>query len=122
MTRMQTQFFAHWVHNPTVAGIDIALVGHRGQGVQPAHLALLTGKYRDEIQLYVNTLGPKNWLDKHACRDWADELRADPHGWKVIKFGFEKLLGRGLRAESLSTRLHLDHAHALGFSDDSAGL
>ena len=96
MTRMQTQFFAHWVHNPTVAGIDIALWDIAGKAFNRPISRLLTGKYRDEIQLYVNTLGPEDWLDKHACQAWADEVRADPHGWRVIKFGFEKMLGHGL--------------------------
>ena len=97
MTRMQTQFFAHWVHNPTVAGIDIALWDIAGKVTGRPISSLLTGKYRDEIQLYVNTAGPDNWLDKHSCQAWADEMRADPHGFKVLKFGFERMLGRGLR-------------------------
>jgi L-alanine-DL-glutamate epimerase-like enolase superfamily enzyme len=99
MTRLQTQFFAHWVHNPTVAGIDIALWDIAGKVMNRSVSQLLTGRYRDTAQLYVNTAGPVDWLDKAACRDWADEIKADPHGWKVIKFGFERMMGHGLPAD-----------------------
>lgn len=96
MTRMQSQFFAHWVHNPTVAGIDIALWDIAGKVYNRPISTLLTGRFRDTVQLYVNTAGPEDWLDRHSCKDWAYEIKADPRGWRVIKFGFERLLGRGL--------------------------
>jgi L-alanine-DL-glutamate epimerase-like enolase superfamily enzyme len=99
MTRMQTQFFAHWVHNPTVAGIDIALWDIAGKVMNRSVSHLLTGRFRETVQLYVNTLGPADWLDKASCRDWADEIKADPNGWKVVKFGFERMIGRGLLAD-----------------------
>ena len=99
MTRMQTQFFAHWVHNPTVAGIDIALWDIAGKVTGRSVSTLLTGRFRDTVQLYVNTGGPEDWMDKASCRAWADEVKADPHGWKVVKFGFERMLGHGLPAD-----------------------
>lgn len=99
MTRLQTQFQAHWVNNPTVAGIDIALWDIAGKHFGLPVSKLLSGRFRERVQLYVNTLGPEDWLDKASCRDWADEIKADRHGWRVIKFGFERLLGRGLPAD-----------------------
>jgi L-alanine-DL-glutamate epimerase-like enolase superfamily enzyme len=99
MTRLQTQFHAHWVNNPTVAGIDIALWDIAGKFFDRPISKLLSGRFRERVQLYVNTLGPQDWLDKASCRDWADEVRADPHGWRVVKFGFERMLGRGLPAD-----------------------
>jgi len=99
MTRLQTQFHAHWVNNPTVAGIDIALWDIAGKHFELPVSKLLSGRFRERVQLYVNTLGPEDWLDKSSCRDWADEVRADPHGWRVVKFGFERMLGRGLPAD-----------------------
>jgi L-alanine-DL-glutamate epimerase-like enolase superfamily enzyme len=98
MTRMQAQWHAHWVQNPTISGIDIALWDIAGKVLKRPISALLTGRFRDEIQLYVNTLGPTDWFDRTACRDWADEISADPHGFKVVKLGFEGLLGKGLPA------------------------
>ena len=99
MTRMRSQWHAHWTQNPTISGIDMALWDIAGKVFDRPVSALLTGRFREEIPLYVNTAGPKDWSDPAACRDWADEIRADPHGFKTVKFGFEGLLGRGLPAD-----------------------
>jgi L-alanine-DL-glutamate epimerase-like enolase superfamily enzyme len=99
MIRMRAQWHAHWTQNPTVSGIDMALWDIAGKVFNISTSKLLTGRFRDEIQLYVNTGGPKNWFDPVACRDWAQEVKADPHGFKTIKFGFEALLGKGLPAD-----------------------
>lgn len=98
MIRMRAQWHAHWTQNPTVSGIDMALWDIAGKVFNCSVSKLLTGRFRDEIQLYVNTGGPKNWFDPIACRDWAQEVKANPHGFKTIKFGFEALLGKGLPA------------------------
>jgi len=96
MIRMRAQWHAHWTQNPTISGIDMALWDIAGKVFNRPVSSLLTGRFRDEIQLYVNTGGPVDWFDPSACRDWAQEMKAEPHGFKVIKFGFEALLGRGL--------------------------
>ena len=96
MIRMRAQWHAHWTQNPTVSGIDMALWDLAGKIFNRPVSSLLTGRFRDEIQLYVNTLGPKDWFDPTACRDWAQEMHESPYGFKAIKFGFEALLGRGL--------------------------
>jgi L-alanine-DL-glutamate epimerase-like enolase superfamily enzyme len=98
MIRMRAQWHAHWTQNPTISGIDMALWDIAGKIFNRPVSSLLTGRFRDEIQLYVNTLGPEDWLDPVSCRDWAQEIKADPHGFRTIKFGFERLLGRGLPA------------------------
>jgi len=96
MIRMRAQWHAHWVQNPTISGIDMALWDIAGKVFNRPVSTLLTGKFRDEIQLYVNTGGPEDWFDPTSCRDWAQEVKSDPNGFKTIKFGFESLLGRGL--------------------------
>lgn len=96
MTRMRAQWHAHWVQNPTISGIDIALWDIAGKVFNRPISKLLTGRFRDEIELYVNTLGPVDWFDKAACRDWAQEMHADPNGFKTLKFGFEAMIGRQL--------------------------
>jgi len=96
MTRMRAQWHAHWVQNPTISGIDIALWDIAGKIFNRPISRLLTGRFRDEIELYVNTLGPVDWFDKAACSDWAAEIKADPYGWRTVKFGFEGLFGRQL--------------------------
>jgi L-alanine-DL-glutamate epimerase-like enolase superfamily enzyme len=89
MTRMRSQWQAHWVQNPTISGIDMALWDIAGKVFNRSVSKLLTGRFREEIQLYVNTGGPADWSDPSACRDWAQEMKADPHGFRTFKFGFE---------------------------------
>lgn len=96
MTRMRAQWHAHWVQNPTISGIDIALWDIAGKVFHRPISKLLTGRFRDEIELYVNTHGPVDWFDPGACRAWADEVKADPYGFQTVKFGFEAMLGRQL--------------------------
>ncbi len=99
MIRMRAQWHAHWTQNPTISGIDMALWDIAGKVFNRPVSSLLTGRFREEIPLYVNTGGPVNWFDPIACRDWAQEVKAEPHGFKTVKFGFEALLGRGLPAD-----------------------
>ena len=99
MIRMRAQWHAHWTQNPTVSGIDMALWDIAGKVFNQPVSRLLTGRFRDEIQLYATMGGPKDWFDRAACQDWAQEFKSDPHGWKTIKFGFEGLLGKGLPAD-----------------------
>ena len=99
MIRMRAQWHAHWTQNPTISGIDMALWDIAGKVFNRSVSNLLTGRFRDEIQLYVNTHGPKDWFDPISCRDWAQEMHNDPNGFKVLKFGFEALLGKGLPAD-----------------------
>src|SRR5215207_5814214 len=96
MTRMRAQWHVHWVQNPTISGIDIALWDIAGKVFNRPISKLLTGRFRDEIELYVNTLGPVDWFDRAACQDWADAIKADPYGFQTIKFDFEGMIGRQL--------------------------
>jgi L-alanine-DL-glutamate epimerase-like enolase superfamily enzyme len=100
MTRMRAQWHAHWTQNPTVSGIDMALWDIAGKIFNKPVSELTTGRFREEIELYVNTSGPKDWFDPAACRDWADEVKADPHGFRTVKFGIEGLLGRQLAPDA----------------------
>jgi L-alanine-DL-glutamate epimerase-like enolase superfamily enzyme len=99
MIRMRAQWHAHWTQNPTVSGIDMALWDIAGKVFNKPVSSLLTGRFRDETQLYVNNGGPDDWFDKAVCQDWAQKLKSDPRGFKVIKVGFERLLGRGMRPD-----------------------
>jgi L-alanine-DL-glutamate epimerase-like enolase superfamily enzyme len=97
--RMSTQMHSSMADIPTLSGVDIALWDIAGKLLGRPISTLLSGRFRDEIDLYMNTAGPENWLDPAARRDWAQELKADPAGWKVIKFGFERLMGGPLPRE-----------------------
>ena len=100
MTRMRAQWHAHWVQNPTISGIDMALWDIAGKVFNRSVSELTTGRFRQEIELYVNTHGPKDWFDPISCRDWADEVKAEPHGFKTVKFGIEALLGKQLAPDA----------------------
>jgi L-alanine-DL-glutamate epimerase-like enolase superfamily enzyme len=89
MTRMQAQWHAHWVQNPTISGIDMALWDIAGKVFNRSVSQLLTGRFRDDIQLYVNVGVPQDCFDPISCRDWAQEVKADPRGFKTVKIGFD---------------------------------
>ncbi len=109
-TRMVSQQHTYRAHIPTVSGVDIALWDVAGKLLNRPVSSVLTGRFREDIPLYINTGGPDDWFDKGSCRDWAQKMKADPHGWKTLKFGFERLMGHGLppnryRAGQLSQML-----------------
>ena len=89
MTRMRAQWHAHWSQNPTVSGIDMALWDIAGKVLNCSVSRLTTGRFRDEIELYVNVGVPQDCLDPIQCRDWAQEVKADPRGFKTVKIGFD---------------------------------
>jgi L-alanine-DL-glutamate epimerase-like enolase superfamily enzyme len=94
--RMMGQAHPSRPHVPTVSGVDIALWDIAGKALDLPICDLLSGRFRDPVPLYMNTPGPSDWFDPAACRDWADELRAQAAGWKTVKLGFEGLMGRQL--------------------------
>jgi L-alanine-DL-glutamate epimerase-like enolase superfamily enzyme len=91
MIRLRAQWHAHWVQNPTISGIEMALWDIAGKVFNQSASRLLTGRFREEIPMYVNNGGPANWSDPIACRDWAQEIKADPLGFRTIKLGFENI-------------------------------
>jgi galactonate dehydratase len=127
MIRMQAQWHAHWTQNPTVSGIENAMWDIAGKLLNQSVSRLLTGRFRESIPMYVNNGGPADWSDPIACRDWAQEFRADPLGFKTVKLGFEninykngtKLQGGRYQGGKLSTMLAPSDLHRirLGFEN-----
>jgi L-alanine-DL-glutamate epimerase-like enolase superfamily enzyme len=72
-------------HIPTTSGIDIALWDIIGKYYNKPISKVYRGQFRDWIPMYVNSNGPDNWLDKTACQDWADKVKASPYGYKAVK-------------------------------------
>ena len=72
-------------HVPTTSGVDIALWDITGKFYNRPISQVYRGRFRDWIQMYVNSNGPDNWLDKGACRAWADGVKASPYGYKAVK-------------------------------------
>jgi len=89
--RMTNLMHPYRAHIPTISGIDIALWDLAGKILDRPISKLLSGRFRDEIQLYINS-GPKEMLSNGECRDWAHSLKESPEGWSIVKLGFEGVL------------------------------
>jgi L-alanine-DL-glutamate epimerase-like enolase superfamily enzyme len=69
-----------------VSGIEMALWDVAGKILGVPATTLLGGHFRDRVQVYDHA-APRNMLDPKSCRDWADKVKADPHGFTTHKFG-----------------------------------
>jgi len=79
-----------------VSGIEMALWDLAGKILGTPVTTLLGGKFRDKVQVYDHA-GPKNPLDKAACKDWAQRINAHPSGFTAHKFGFLRTSKRDVR-------------------------
>ena len=95
-TRMVNMQHPYRSNIPTVSGVDIALWDVVGKLLNRPISTLISGRFRDEIPLYINTPGPDDWFDPVSCRDWSQWMKEAPQGWSTLKFGFEALMGNGL--------------------------
>ena len=95
-------------HVPTVSGVDIALWDLAGKILNQPVSQLLTGRYRERVEIYFNG-SPSDWSDRPAVDDWAAEFRAHPHGYRTLKCSFPKpddaLLSRPFEATAPSQSL-----------------
>lgn len=71
----------------TISGIDIALWDLAGKILGRPVSKLLSGRYRDEVSMYINS-GPSNLLDPESCRTWAEAVKSAPEGWHTLKVCF----------------------------------
>ena len=85
--RMVSQQHPNMPNIPTISGVDIALWDLAGKILDRPLSKLLSGRYRDKVKLYTNS-GPRDQQDVGSCREWAAQMREDPHGWQMFKLGF----------------------------------
>ena len=78
-------------HVPTISGVDIALWDLAGKILNLPVSQLLTGRFRDRVEIYYGG-APPDWSDRAAVDEWVVEFRAHPHGYRTLKFGFDQLL------------------------------
>ncbi len=83
-----------------VSGIEVALWDLAGKVHDAPTTTLLGGKFRDRVRVYDHA-GPKNALDKAACKDWAQRLNAHPSGFTAHKFGFPRTSNDNARDPSI---------------------
>lgn len=68
-----------------VSGVEMALWDLAGKILGVPATTLLGGRFRDKVRVYDHS-GPRNMLDKAACREWAQRLNAHPSGFTCHKF------------------------------------
>jgi L-alanine-DL-glutamate epimerase-like enolase superfamily enzyme len=69
------------------SGIEMALWDLAGKALGVPTPTLLGGRFRQKVRVYDHS-APRNMLDKAACREWAQKVKADPAGFTAHKFGF----------------------------------
>ncbi len=82
-----------------VSGVEMALWDLAGKTLGVPATTLLGGKFRNRVRVYDHA-GPKNALDKAACKQWAQQINAHPSGFTAHKFGFPRTAGDNARDPS----------------------
>jgi L-alanine-DL-glutamate epimerase-like enolase superfamily enzyme len=86
------------------SGIEIALWDLAGKILGVPASTLLGGRFRDRVRVY-NHGGPRDWLDKTSCREWAQRRKQDPSGFSAAKFGLIHSDPAQDRSRDLANRL-----------------
>ena len=74
-------------HVPTISGVDIALWDLAGKILGLSISQMLTGRFRDRVEIYYGGRLP-DWNDRAAIDDWVAQFRAHPHGYRTVKVDF----------------------------------
>ncbi len=93
-------------HNLMRAGsaIEMALWDLAGKALCVPTSTLLGGRFRQKVRVYDHA-APRNMLDKGSCREWAQQVKADPAGFTAHKFGFPHTNPESDRARDPSNRV-----------------
>ncbi len=83
----------NWPPVRVLSGVDIALWDLAGKILGQPVSKLLGGNFRDEIPLYSHCPDGDFYLDKIAWRDKAQELLADPRGFRAFKVDIHHAFG-----------------------------
>jgi len=90
--RMSTLMHTYMARIPALSGIDMALWDLAGKLVNLPVYRLLGGPFRDRVPVFINT-EPRNMLDPSAVKDWADQFKANPLGFRAAKINTHTILG-----------------------------
>ena len=103
-------------HGPTISGVDIALWDLAGKILNRSVSELLTGRYRDRVEIYFGD-GLPNWQDRSLIEDWVARFRAHPHGYRTVKCDFplpsDALLARPFEGAAPSQSMKQSDFHAI---------
>ena len=86
------------------SGIEMALWDLAGKLLNVPASKLLGGRFRDKVRVYDHS-APANMLDKAACREWAQKVKANPAGFTAHKFGFPHTNAQTDKARDAANRV-----------------
>jgi L-alanine-DL-glutamate epimerase-like enolase superfamily enzyme len=90
--RMSTLMHTYMARIPALSGIDMALWDLAGRLVNLPVYKLLGGPFREQVSIFINS-EPRNMLDTAMVKDWADQFRANPLGFRAAKINTSGILG-----------------------------
>ena len=93
------------------SGIEMALWDLAGKTLGVPATTLLGGKFRDRVRMYDHS-APRDMMNPQSCREWAAQVKADPSGFTIHKFGFERTDPRTDPARSLEPASNHHRTHA----------
>ncbi len=74
----------------TVSGIDIALWDLAGKITGQPVYKLLGGPFRDACPMYSHGDACRDMHDKAACREWVQQMKEQPEGFRAFKFNIDQ--------------------------------
>ena len=118
--RMSTLMHTYMARIPALSGIDMALWDLAGRLRGEPVYKLLGGPFRDQVPMFINT-EPADMLDKAAVKDWADQFRQQPLGFKAVKMNTTSVIQRP--AGRYTTALSAQDLHKIrtGFRERPPG-
>jgi L-alanine-DL-glutamate epimerase-like enolase superfamily enzyme len=87
-----------------VSGIEMALWDLAGKTLNVPTTTLLGGRFRERVRMYDHA-APSDMLNSASCREWAQRVKSDPHGFTAHKFSFRHTDPRTDPARDLSNRV-----------------
>jgi L-alanine-DL-glutamate epimerase-like enolase superfamily enzyme len=90
--RMSTLMHTYMARIPALSGIDMALWDLAGRLTGLPVYKLLGGPFREKVPFFINS-EPRNMLDKKAVKDWADQFKANPLGFRAAKINTHTIFG-----------------------------
>ena len=90
--RMSTLMHTYMARIPALSGIDMALWDLSGRLLNVPVYKLLGGPFREQVPVFINT-EPRNMLDPASVKDWADQFRASPLGFRACKINTHTIFG-----------------------------
>ena len=90
--RMSTLMHTYMARIPALSGIDMALWDLAGRLTNLPVYKLLGGPFREQVPVFINS-EPRNMLDPAAVKDWADQFKANPLGFKAVKINTHSVFG-----------------------------